>query len=358
MSIPNNAYVNYVLKAIRKINMEGVPLKRETTKYRLLYEGKYYPPKYVLSIANSFAKDEEFSSYDFSDGDKTNYFLEGLGFTIVRIIEDTPAEKSKTTFFRVPALEPVERSREYFSYEEPIRCFIIYEYLFNSRAHRWLDMNIIGINPKESRGYQSMGVLHYVGIKDKHKGIFSNLSIYKAVNILEQQEYDFDLIIQFLYRYNELVVNEKIHGDVQKELESIIKSKTTIELTDTEKEQIIKSRIGHTTFKKALIHIEKKCKLCGISDERFLVASHIKPWSQSNHQERLDAFNGLLLCPNHDVLFDKGYISFSENGAILISKSLEEDTMVLLDIDETSKINLNKKQQYYMQWHRENLFLK
>lgn len=51
---------------------------------------------------------------------------------------------------------------------------------------------------------------------------------------------------------------------------------------------------------------------CGVSDEHFLIDSHIKPWSQSNNQEWLDVNNGLLLCPNHDALFDKGiiYISF------------------------------------------------
>lgn len=42
-----------------------------------------------------------------------------------------------------------------------------------------------------------------------------------------------------------------------------------------------------------------------LEDERFLVASHIKTWSHSNNIDRLDIQNGLLLCPNHDALFDK-----------------------------------------------------
>ena len=67
------------------------------------------------------------------------------------------------------------------------------------------------------------------------------------------------------------------------------------ELTQTEKEELRKIRIGQSKFKKQLLTIEKKCRLCGVSDERFLVASHIKPWSQSNNQERLDVNNGLLL---------------------------------------------------------------
>lgn len=128
------------------------------------------------------------------------------------------------------------------------------------------------------------------------------------------------------------------------------------EITETEKEQIIKSRVGQSLFKKALVSLEKKCRLCGVTDERFLVASHIKPWSQSNNQERLDVNNGLLLCPNHDALFDKGYMSFDYDGTILISNSLDDGTRVFLNINETMKISMNESQQQYMKWHRENLF--
>jgi hypothetical protein len=131
-----------------------------------------------------------------------------------------------------------------------------------------------------------------------------------------------------------------------------------VEITETEKEQLIKSRIGQSDFKKALLSVEKKCRLCGVSDERFLVASHIKPWSKSNNQERIDVNNGLLLCPNHDSLFDKGYISFDEDGKILLSDNLDEATKVFLNINENMNIWMNESQQEYMKWHRENMFKK
>ncbi|MED3832379.1 HNH endonuclease signature motif containing protein [Peribacillus frigoritolerans] len=125
-------------------------------------------------------------------------------------------------------------------------------------------------------------------------------------------------------------------------------------ITETEKEQLIKSRIGQSTFKKTLLAIEKKCRLCGISDERFLVASHIKPWSKSDNQERLDVNNGLLLCPNS--LFDKGYISFDDDGTILISDSLDEATKVFLNINESMSLEMNESQKQLMKWHWENVF--
>jgi hypothetical protein len=128
------------------------------------------------------------------------------------------------------------------------------------------------------------------------------------------------------------------------------------EITETEKEQLVKSRIGQSTFKKELLRKEKKCKLCGVSDERFLVASHIKPWSKSSNEERLDANNGLLLCPNHDALFDKGYISFDSDGSILLSERLDEATKLFLNVNETMKVKISPEQETYMEWHRVHLF--
>ncbi|WP_367888454.1 HNH endonuclease [Bacillus wiedmannii] len=114
------------------------------------------------------------------------------------------------------------------------------------------------------------------------------------------------------------------------------------EITETGKEQVIKSRIGQSSFKKALLAVEKKCRLCGVTDEHFLVASHIKLWSQSNNQERLDVNNGVLMCLNHDALFDKGYISFDKEGTIMISANLDEGTRVFLNSNETIKVSMNE----------------
>ncbi|WP_176546234.1 HNH endonuclease [Bacillus toyonensis] len=138
---------------------------------------------------------------------------------------------------------------------------------------------------------------------------------------------------------------ETILEEIEKDLPDV--------LDQTEKEQIIKSRIGHSIFKKNLLKNEKKCKLCGVSDKRFLIASHIKPWSKSNHKERLDINNGLLLCPNHDALFDKGYISFGDDGEILISASLDESLKIFLNVNDKLQIQMNEMQRQYMKWHRE-----
>ncbi|PEF62037.1 hypothetical protein COJ93_11675 [Bacillus anthracis] len=205
-----------------------------------------------------------------------------------------------------------------------------------------------------------MNILHYIGLKDKHKGMFENYSVKEAIKTLEQLDSDFGLVIQCLKRLEQKSsYNTEFYSTVEalSELELLANEEPkAVEITETEKEQVIKSRIGQSVFKKALLAIEKKCSLCGVSDERFLIASHIKPWSQSNHKERLDVNNGLLLCPNHDALFDKGYISFNKDGRILISESLDEATKVFLNINETMQLNMNGVQQRYIKWHQENLY--
>ncbi|NEY71104.1 HNH endonuclease [Bacillus mesophilus] len=126
----------------------------------------------------------------------------------------------------------------------------------------------------------------------------------------------------------------------------------SVEAGETEVVAMTKARLGQRKFKKILLQNKKCCNICGLRDVRFLIASHIKAWSKSNNKERLDPNNGLLLCPNHDSVFDKGYITFDEKGKILISERLDESTFSLLNIHEGIKIQLNKKEQDYMDWHR------
>lgn len=126
--------------------------------------------------------------------------------------------------------------------------------------------------------------------------------------------------------------------------------------SNTEKEVMVRARLGHGELKKYILKKEHSCRICGLQDEKFLIASHIKPWSVSNEKERLDENNILLLCPAHDAAFDKGYISFDEDGKLLISTQLTMETRALLNLREGQKINLREDNKEYMRWHRENIF--
>lgn len=126
-------------------------------------------------------------------------------------------------------------------------------------------------------------------------------------------------------------------------------------ITQTEKERFIKARIGQGKFKKLLIKRECKCALCGVTDPRILIASHIKPWSTSTNEERLDVNNGLLLCPNHDALFDKQLISFDMQGKIVISQTLDDTARIFMNVNDEMRVELTEKQLFYMEDHNQSL---
>ncbi len=125
-----------------------------------------------------------------------------------------------------------------------------------------------------------------------------------------------------------------------------------------EKEVLVKARVNQDVFRNSLINKYGCCAMCRISNPKLLVASHIKPWSVSDKHEKLDVYNGLLLCPNHDRLFDSGLISFLDDGKIMISPELDKINQIFANITPNMKIELDDDMRYYMKYHRENVFRK
>jgi predicted restriction endonuclease len=156
-----------------------------------------------------------------------------------------------------------------------------------------------------------------------------------------------DLYIEFL-ETNQLQIDDTI-----KEVNQIKNDNT---LTVLEKESIILSRVGQGKFRKELIDLWKGCAISKFDDTRFLIASHIKPWEQSSNQEKIDKFNGLLLLPTYDKLFDLGFFSFNDNGSIIISKFLNQYNK--LGIDSNIVIDIKYKNVQYLKYHREEILKK
>lgn len=105
-------------------------------------------------------------------------------------------------------------------------------------------------------------------------------------------------------------------------LQNIVKEIKESYLTETEKDAIIKSRVGQGLFRKKAIDLWRTCSVTGFAKKNLLIASHIKPWKGSTNDERITSHNSLLLLPTLDRLFDKGYISFETGGKIMISSKI------------------------------------
>ncbi len=116
-------------------------------------------------------------------------------------------------------------------------------------------------------------------------------------------------------------IADAVNPIIQREIGEINES-TSLDIT--EKEMIIKARVGQGLFRDRIIQKYKMCVVTGIDDARLLTASHIKPWRSSNNAERLSSENGLLLSPLYDRLFDNGLITFDNRLNIIISKEISE----------------------------------
>ncbi len=126
---------------------------------------------------------------------------------------------------------------------------------------------------------------------------------------------------------------------------------------DLEKIQLTKSRRGQGIFKANVRLVENQCRITGVSNIKHLRASHIKPWSVSNNDEKLDGYNGLLLSPHVDHLFDRGFISFRANGDLLVSKGLNENILNKWAILNPVNVgSFSSNQDSYLEFHRDVVF--
>lgn len=124
----------------------------------------------------------------------------------------------------------------------------------------------------------------------------------------------------------------------------------------TDKEALIKARRGQGKFRERVLANEPSCRLTGVSDARFLRASHIKPWIDSTDVERLDGDNGLMLAPHVDHLFDLGFISFEQSGELLVAEGVRTILEVWHLPSKAIGKEFNDNQERYLKYHRQNVF--
>lgn len=137
------------------------------------------------------------------------------------------------------------------------------------------------------------------------------------------------------------------------------RAKTKTLPKSTEAERLVVQRVGQDLFRSALLdYWQGRCCVTGLAEPSLLRASHIKPWAKcESDNERLDVFNGLLLAPHLDALFDGGWVSFSDQGGLLVSKLLTATARAQLGIDTGWSIQgLKAAHMGYLAHHREHEF--
>ena len=130
-----------------------------------------------------------------------------------------------------------------------------------------------------------------------------------------------------------------------------------VKLGPTERDAMVKARIGQGRFRDELIKHWGTCAVTGVTDPGLLRASHIIPWSKASIQDRTNPFNGLLLAVHIDALFEAGLISFADSGRIILSPALSEADAVALGVHKGMSLrSVDKRHMSSLEYHRSQQF--
>jgi hypothetical protein len=124
----------------------------------------------------------------------------------------------------------------------------------------------------------------------------------------------------------------------------------------TDAERLVVQRIGQDIFRGALLQYwNGRCPLTGIEDPALLRASHIVAWVDCDDDaHRLDVHNGLLLSALWDAAFDRGLISFGDDGAVLVSGRLSSAARQALSVTTATALSgLTDKHRANLARHRQ-----
>ncbi|MGH9380426.1 MAG: HNH endonuclease [Thermoanaerobaculia bacterium] len=132
-------------------------------------------------------------------------------------------------------------------------------------------------------------------------------------------------------------------------------------LPKTEKEQLVVARRGQGLFRERVQRIESSCRITGVDRSEHLRASHTKPWRDCTNQERLNGENGLLLTPSIDHLFDRGFISFRDDGRLVVSPVAHYPSLEHMGVPTDRDLDtgsFTQGQIRFLEYHRDLVFLR
>jgi len=194
----------------------------------------------------------------------------------------------------------------------------------------------------------------------------SNDQAYKLIRELSLPNITFISVIKLLDDNGRLCYYFRLFADYFGEVEHpYIIEKEQGEIIDSdvpqeEKKQLIRARIGQGEYRTKLLAECPFCPITLVSDDRLLIASHIKPWASSNDFEKTDPKNGLMLTPTFDRLFDRGFLSFTDDKKTILSPFLSNMTYSKLSISDNkiiSHLPIDGRE-IYLEYHRNEILKK
>jgi putative restriction endonuclease len=142
-------------------------------------------------------------------------------------------------------------------------------------------------------------------------------------------------------------------------LEQHVESDTS--LRETDRQAIVRARRGQGLFKQRVMRFEARCRITGVDNPNYLLASHCKPWRDSSNEERLNGENGLLLTASVDHLFDRGFIGFEDSGDLIISPVAHKPSLRKMGVEPERITNVGSftdGQRRFLEFRRNSVLLR
>jgi len=204
---------------------------------------------------------------------------------------------------------------------------VLYNYLVEGHSYRKIGRETEGID--ENHGWDAWNIVQYYGFNKEYKGMLKNFSLMEVESYLD-----------------ELKATKTSEYEIKVRDSYVIKEGKEVYST-------VKTRIGQSELRKATIaNYKQKCGFCNISELELLFTAHIKHWSQSTSKEKTDLGNAILLCPLHDLLFEHGFITLSDNYEVMYK---DKKSLSAQGIDTNLIFKKPPKSPYkkYLEYHRD-----
>lgn len=185
----------------------------------------------------------------------------------------------------------------------------------------------------------------YLFYRYRHHSDFKYMGDIQLVSFIEKKDAPFKFIFN-------------ISPEKTSDLTSLKEPLPSYGNKNTEREATVLSRIGQGKFRVDLLDLWDACSITDVKVPEILRASHIKPWKQCDNFERLDPYNGLVLTPTLDTLFDRGFITFENKGQIIISREIESYSKILNLSPDMKLRKLFENNGHYLEYHRDEVYLK
>lgn len=373
MPIPQNIRKQDIEKAIADADLHHWPAARNARTHSLYYNGKHYPVKFIMSLASKYAGNGELPADQFISTESRRH-LEKLNYTIAThspaFVKQSKQGKCNhyaydgVTIYIQKSTGSLDTFRPLSADEIKAKANI--KDITSARPQAYKDAYALAFSASQGRPitpygdkavtarFINAGILEYDPANHVLRRGAGLPALYESGPVRKNisRSTTYQAVCDGIITKPANLDDSAVSHDVLSVLTDSTFSKST-------RERLIDARLGQGKFRRDLLsYWNGRCAFSGCNVGAALRASHIKPWRDATRKERLDPANGLLLIANLDALFDRGLISFRDNGEMIIAPQLSKSEQKTLGLTGGAiRQPFSKETREYLAYHRQLFWL-